>query len=93
MAGKNRPIGIDHGTMNSSIAVMESDGPRPIKPNGLDAVMPSAVYFDKRGRILVGALARRAMLTNGPEEGNGHTGYKPKIGQTDTYSFPAADRT
>jgi|GEM_PF-993782 len=81
-------IGIDHGTANSSIAVMESDGPRVIKPNGVDVTMPSAVYIDRRGRMLIGGAARRAMLTNPLLEGIGHTCFKPRLGYDDSYPFP-----
>ena len=90
MSAANVQLGIDHGTSNSSIAVMESDGPRVIKPDGVNVCLPSAVYYDKRGRMFVGSAAMRAMLTNPSEEGNGHTGYKVKIGQSDIYPFPAA---
>ena len=83
---------IDHGTTNSSIAVMDSDTPRVIKPNGVDEVMPSAVYIDKRGRRLVGQPALQAMLINPHEEGNGYTGYKLRIGQDDRYEFAAAGK-
>ena len=52
--------------------------------------MPSAVYIDKRGRKFVGTAAVKAMLTTGHEDGNGHTGYKIRIGQDDRYEFSAA---
>ncbi len=86
-----RVPGIDHGTCNSALALMEDTGPRVIKPDGVDDVMPSAVYVDRRGRVLVGKPAYVAMMTR-PGEGNGHIGYKARIGQDDRYEFAAARR-
>ncbi len=85
---------IDHGTTNSSIAIMEQSEPRVIQNKTIDhnGVMPSAVYMDRRGKILVGAPAYSAMMINDASEGNGHTGYKPNIGQDDRYAFPAAGK-
>lgn len=83
-------VGIDHGTTNSCIAVMDSDRPRVIQPDPVEVIMPSAVYIDKRGRRFVGQPAIKAMMTTTPEEGNGHTGYKIRIGQDDRYEFSAA---
>lgn len=84
--------GIDHGTSNSAIAVMEGDGPRVLKPNGVDEIMPYAVHMDRTGRTLVGQLAYKAMMTADPKEGNGHTGYKTRLGQDDRYEFAAAKK-
>ena len=85
-------LAIDHGTTNSSIAVMERTGPRVILPDGVDPVMPSAVFISASGRQLVGAQARRAMLTQ-ISEGTGHTRYKTKLGQNIQYQFPEAGKT
>ena len=49
MANKYVYSAIDHGTTNSAIAVMESDGPRVVKTNGIEPIMPSVVYINKRG--------------------------------------------
>jgi len=86
----NPSVGIDYGTSHSCIAVMENDGPRVIKPNGWDEIMPSAVYIDKRGRMLVGHSAYKAILTQSPGEGTGHMRYKIRMGQDDRYEFPEA---
>lgn len=83
-------IGIDHGTTNSAIAIMEKDGPYVIKPDGFSEVMPSVVYMNRRGRAIVGTSAYNAMLESHPEDGDGHTGYKPDIGQGGMYEFRAA---
>ncbi|HET6978678.1 MAG TPA: Hsp70 family protein [Pyrinomonadaceae bacterium] len=82
--------GIDHGTTNSCIAIMDGDKPRVIKPNPMDDTMPSAVYYDKRGRRFVGQTAIEAMWVSRGEDGNGHTGYKLRMGQDDRFEFSAA---
>lgn len=62
MAGKI--IGIDLGTTNSVVAVLEGGEPVVI-PNAEGArTTPSVVGFTKGGEILVGAPAKRQMITN-----------------------------
>ena len=57
-------IGIDLGTTNSVVAVMEGGEPVVI-PNAEGArTTPSVVGFSKSGEILVGAPAKRQMITN-----------------------------
>lgn len=90
MANKYVSSAIDHGTTNSAIAIMESDGPRVIKMDGIEPIMPSAVYINKRGRMFVGWPAYRAMLTEKQGEGTGYTRYKIRIGQNDQYDFDEA---
>ena len=59
-----RILGIDLGTTNSVMAVMEKNGPI-IVPNSLgDRLTPSVVSFTKSGEMLVGKKARRAALMN-----------------------------
>jgi molecular chaperone DnaK len=90
MRNKYVSAAIDHGTTNSAIAIMDSDGPRIIKPNGVDLIMPSVVYINKRGRMFVGRPAYNAMLTEKQGEGTGHFRYKIRIGQDDRYVFDEA---
>jgi len=80
-------IGIDHGTTNSCIAVMEDDRPYVIRPGAESATMPSAIYLDAGGRMVVGETARLAMATNKPGEGSGCMRFKPEIGQNGRYEF------
>lgn len=62
MAGKI--IGIDLGTTNSVVAVLEGGEPVVI-PNAEGArTTPSVVGFSKNNEILVGASAKRQMITN-----------------------------
>lgn len=57
-------IGIDLGTTNSCVAVLESDGPVVI-PNAQGArTAPSVVAFSKNGERLVGDIARRQAAVN-----------------------------
>jgi molecular chaperone DnaK len=87
---RNVPLGIDHGTSNSAVAYIENDKPAIIKHQGVDLVMPSAVYIDRFGTTFVGAPAVNAMMQTPAEDGNGFTGYKLRIGQDDRYDFKAA---
>ena len=57
-------MGIDLGTTNSVIAIIEGDKPI-IVPNSLgDRLTPSVVGFTESGEILVGKKARRASVIN-----------------------------
>ena len=59
-----RTVGIDLGTTNSVIAVMEGGEPTVI-PNAEGArTTPSVVAFAKNGEVLVGEVAKRQAVTN-----------------------------
>src|SRR5690348_15484853 len=57
-------IGIDLGTTNSAVAVMESDGPRILENSEGNRTTPSIVALNKSGERLVGLLAKRQSITN-----------------------------
>jgi molecular chaperone DnaK len=57
-------IGIDLGTTNSVVAVMEGDEPKVITNSEGGRTTPSVVAFDDKGEILVGQIARRQAITN-----------------------------
>jgi molecular chaperone DnaK len=59
-----RVIGIDLGTTNSVVAVMEGDSPVVIPNQEGSRTTPSVVAFGKDGEILVGQLAKRQAVTN-----------------------------
>ncbi|EMR73234.1 chaperone protein DnaK [Thermoplasmatales archaeon SCGC AB-539-N05] len=75
-------IGIDLGTTNSEVAVMEAGKPTIIKSAEGQPYFPSIVAFTKDGEMLVGEAAKRQAVTN--TEGTVHRikrkmGYGKKI--------------
>ncbi len=57
-------IGIDLGTTNSVVAVMEGNSPKVIPNEEGRNTTPSVVAFTKDGKRLVGELAKRQAITN-----------------------------
>jgi molecular chaperone DnaK len=61
----SKSIGIDLGTTNSCVAVLEGGDPVVLTSSEGERTTPSVVAFDKRsGERLVGQLARRQAVTN-----------------------------
>ena len=57
-------VGIDLGTTNSVVAVMEGNEPKVIVNEEGNQTTPSVVAFTKDGEILVGQVAKRQAITN-----------------------------
>ncbi|MEE8249433.1 MAG: Hsp70 family protein, partial [Gammaproteobacteria bacterium] len=59
-----RVIGIDLGTTNSCVAVMDGDNAKVIENSEGDRTTPSIVAFTKDDEVLVGQTAKRQAITN-----------------------------
>jgi molecular chaperone DnaK len=57
-------IGIDLGTTNSCVAVMEGDKPKVIENSEGDRTTPSVIAYTSDGEVLVGQSAKRQAVTN-----------------------------
>ena len=59
-----KTIGIDLGTTNSCVAVMENGQPKVIENSEGARTTPSIVAYMEEGEVLVGAPAKRQAVTN-----------------------------
>jgi molecular chaperone HscA len=92
-----RPIGIDLGTTNSVVARVRDGKPTAITDCDLAALMPSAVFYDGRGQIIVGGEALR-MASSHPADTivsvkrfMGRGADDPQTQKLGTYHFAAAE--
>lgn len=77
MERKTIDFGIDLGTTNSAVAVIDGVQARIIKNNLNMDYTPSAVYIDKTGRIHVGQRAKERLLN---DENDAYTEFKRDMG-------------
>ncbi|MES0488821.1 MAG: molecular chaperone DnaK [Leptospirales bacterium] len=61
---KEKVIGIDLGTTNSCVAVMEGGEPVVVPNSEGGRTTPSVVAFTEKGEVLVGQTAKNQMITN-----------------------------
>ena len=59
-----KAVGIDLGTTNSAVAVLEGGEPNVIANAEGQRITPSVVAFSKNGEVLVGEVAKRQAITN-----------------------------
>ena len=59
-----KTIGIDLGTTNSCVAILEGSKPRVIENSEGDRTTPSVVAYTDKGEVLVGQSAKRQAVTN-----------------------------
>ena len=59
-----KAVGIDLGTTNSVVAVLEGGEPTVIANAEGSRTTPSVVAFAKDGEVLVGEVAKRQAITN-----------------------------
>ena len=57
-------IGIDLGTSNSVVAILEGGDPKVIENSVGSRTTPSVVAFTDKGERLVGQVAKRQAITN-----------------------------
>ncbi len=60
----SKVLGIDLGTTNSVVSILEGGEPKVIANAEGGRVTPSVIGFSKTGEVLVGEIARRQAITN-----------------------------
>ncbi|MEN6427955.1 MAG: Hsp70 family protein [Phycisphaerales bacterium] len=89
--GKRNTIdfGIDLGTTNSAIAVLNGVTPEIIKNNDDLDITSSAVHISKHGQLRVGKRARQQQLSEA-SEGDVYIEFKRRMGTDHVYTFRSA---
>jgi len=82
-------FGIDLGTTNSSIAVLEGTKTRVFKNNDGQEITPSAVWIDKKGRSFVGQQAKEQL---GFRDEDTKSEFKLRMGSSQLYRFASSGR-
>lgn len=82
-------FGIDLGTTNSSVAVLDKHGPHVLRNNEGMQYTPSAVWMDKNGAVRVGASAKDRLVSD-PE--NSSSEFKLWMGKAQKKKFSRSQR-
>ncbi len=81
-------VGIDLGTTNSSVAVIQQGNVQIIKNALGEESTPSVVYADRNGNVVVGSKAKRVMNNSKENLQNSKAEIKRLMGTSETVSFP-----
>ncbi len=81
--------GIDLGTTNSEIAVVDKGQVRVVRNGFRDEITPSAVRIDRKGSIIVGKLAFNQRVD---DKENTYTQFKRLMGSQQILTFPSSGR-
>jgi molecular chaperone DnaK len=82
-------FGIDLGTTNSAIAVLNGVNTEIIKNNSDGDITPSVVSIDKKGALQVGQRARNRLIDN-PDDA--YAEFKRRMGTDFIYQFKSSDQ-
>ena len=82
-------FGIDLGTTNSAIAVLNGIAPEIIKNSDDQDVTPSAVFINKQGVLRVGSRAKSATVGERSVK-DAHTEFKRQMGTPHEYEFASS---
>jgi molecular chaperone DnaK len=82
-------FGIDLGTTNSEIAVVDKGQVHVVRNAFRDEITPSAVRIDRKGSIIVGKLAFNQRVD---DRDNTYTQFKRLMGSQQVLSFPSSGR-
>jgi len=82
-------FGIDLGTTNSAIAVLNGVEPQIIKNSDDQDVTPSAVFINKQGVLRVGVRAKSATVGERSHE-DAYTEFKRQMGTPHIYRFASS---
>ena len=86
-------IGIDLGTTNSSVAVIQQNEAQILKNSLGEESTPSIIYADKNGNIVIGSKAKRVMNNSKENQQNSKAEIKRLMGTADSISFPNLKRS
>lgn len=82
-------FGIDLGTTNSAIAVLDGVTPQIVKNNEDKDITPSAVYISRKGQVYTGDKAKNA-LEREISQNDAFMEFKRRMGSDFEYAFPGS---